>query len=409
MSKPVIFSSGRWFGLFLLVFSVWFCILTQQTISDTLGVESTDQTEELARIRTQLEEKRKSMELLHQKEKNAYEELLNAEERLDLTQRFLRQLEVREKKVEEELMIEEVSLGETNDQLLLYRHQSKLRLREIYKHHRLNSVAVIFNASSLADLLRRFDLVRMILMRDQDNLARIQNVKEISEEKERNLNASRTEQAQLERRKTVEENIYSQQLQEKNQLIKRIRAEKDAYALAVSELERDAAVLEEVITSVQPDNPVGAEGVVERSNRMKPESSGGLFVISKGKLPWPVRGRVVSRFGEQVNPQFQTRIKNNGIEIESVAGGEVVAVSEGKVIYSSSLRGYGNLVILEHDDGYYTLYARLSEIWVSLNQVVDRLQAIGTVGENGLSFQPTLHFEIREGKYPCNPLEWLRP
>jgi len=379
-----------------------------QAFSDSLGVESKDQTEKLTKIRIEMEDKRKSMELLHQKEMNAYEELLDLEERLDLTRRFMKQLRVKEKKLETEQKIKEKSLGETDTQLIQYREQTKLRLTEIYKHHRLNSVTVIFGTSSPVDLLRRFILARMVLKRDRDNLERIQNIKEALEEKERNLKESRAELAQLEKRKTGEEIIYSRDLQEKNRLLKQIRSEKNTYAQVVSELEKNATELENVLAGIQSRNSAGPVGAAERQDKIGSNTGEGFFIIAKGKLPWPIQGRVVSRFGEQINPQFQTKIRNTGIEIESASGEEVVAVSEGRVIYSSGLRGYGNMVILEHDDGYYTLYARLSEIWVSLNQNVDRLQTIGTVGEIGLSFKPTLHFEIREGKQPQNPLEWLR-
>jgi septal ring factor EnvC (AmiA/AmiB activator) len=399
---------GKRLGLFLLAFSIWLYILMDQAFSDSLGVESKDQTEKLTKIRIEMEDKRKSMELLHQKEMNAYEELLDLEERLDLTRRFMKQLRVKEKKLETEQKIKEKSLGETDTQLIQYREQTKLRLTEIYKHHRLNSVTVIFGTSSPVDLLRRFILARMVLKRDRDNLERIQNIKEALEEKERNLKESRAELAQLEKRKTGEEIIYSRDLQEKNRLLKQIRSEKNTYAQVVSELEKNATELENVLAGIQSRNSAGPVGAAERQDKIGSNTGEGFFIIAKGKLPWPIQGRVVSRFGEQINPQFQTKIRNTGIEIESASGEEVVAVSEGRVIYSSGLRGYGNMVILEHDDGYYTLYARLSEIWVSLNQNVDRLQTIGTVGEIGLSFKPTLHFEIREGKQPQNPLEWLR-
>lgn len=83
-------------------------------------------------------------------------------------------------------------------------------------------------------------------------------------------------------------------------------------------------------------------------------------------------------------------------------------MADGRVTYASRLRGYENLVILEHEGGYYTIYARLSETLVTLHQEVTRLQTIGRLGENGLSSGPSLHFEIREGKQPQNPLEWLR-
>jgi septal ring factor EnvC (AmiA/AmiB activator) len=395
--------------LFLLVFSLWFLILRQQVFSDTPGADSTYQAGKLTEIRSQLEEKRKSMELLHQKEKNAYEELLDLEERLDLSQRFLRQLGVREKEVEKELESKEESRGKTDTQSTVHREQFQLRLREMYKHRGSGSLAAVFDAASPTDLLRRLNLARIMARRDKESFTRLLNIKEELEKQEADLRESRAELAQLEERKTRQRNIYSGELKEKERLLKRIRSEQTGYAQAVDELEKNAAWLEKVVAGIQPEDSVDSIVGVKNKDELRSDPGDGFFIISKGKLPWPIRGRVISRFGEQANPQFKMGSTNTGVEIESAPGEEVAAVSEGRVVYSSGLRGYGNLVILEHDDGYYTLYARLSEIRVSLNQKVERLQTIGTVGENGLSFKPTLHFEVRKGKQPQNPLEWLRP
>ncbi len=409
MNKSIGINQPIWLRLFLFVFLTGFCILVNQAFSDTLRVDLENQTDELAKIKNELVEKRESLDQLHHKEKSVLEELLNLEERLDLAQRFRRQLKVKERNLEEELKIKEMSLGETDTRLILCRDRFQHRLREIYKHRNSDFYAIIFDASSPVDLVNRLNFIRLILKQDQALLTETKNAKAELEEKERNLRKTKEEWVELEKRKTEEEVTYQKELKEKEKLLKKIKSEKTVYAQAVGELEKSAMELENILASIQPEYRSAFGAGEQVLGRMKTDQREGLFFISKGRLPWPIQGKVVSRFGEQINPQFRTRLKNSGIEIEGAPGREVAAVSDGRVIYSSRLRGYGNLVILEHEGGYYTLYARLSEILVSPHQEVDRLQKIGVLGENGFSFgPPTLHFEIREGKQPQNPLEWLR-
>lgn len=220
------------------------------------------------------------------------------------------------------------------------------------------------------------------------------------EEKEQNLKKKKGELSELRKRKAQEEMVYHRELAEKDRLFKKIKSEKKLYAQAIEELEKNASTLENIIAQINlPEQKT--PGKIQTKEE-------GLFDISKGKLPWPIQGKVMVHFGEQRDPQFHSKTKNPGIEIEAEPGKEVLAVADGKVVYSSRLRGYGNLVILEHDGGYFTLYARLSEISVSPGEEVERLQRIGMVGESGFFLGPCLHFEIRKGKQPQDPLEWLR-
>ena len=120
------------------------------------------------------------------------------------------------------------------------------------------------------------------------------------------------------------------------------------------------------------------------------------FYKMKGKLSWPVKGFVISRDkytkGINIYPK-QTKVK---------------AVFDGKVVYSNWFKGYGKLVILQHPDNYYTLYAHLSEIYVKKGDFVKKGTPIGKVGKTGIVDRNLLHFEIRKKDKALNPLVWLR-
>jgi murein DD-endopeptidase MepM/ murein hydrolase activator NlpD len=88
------------------------------------------------------------------------------------------------------------------------------------------------------------------------------------------------------------------------------------------------------------------------------------FGMLRGRLPWPAAGRVVSTFGEQVHPRFGTRTFKNGIDIDAGEGTEIMAVYGGYVVYTGWFKGYGNLIILDHGNDYYTLYAHVADILV---------------------------------------------
>ena len=141
-----------------------------------------------------------------------------------------------------------------------------------------------------------------------------------------------------------------------------------------------------------------------------PEPYTGDFAKGQGSLDWPVRGTLVGRFGPEKHPRFNTVIMNNGIDIESTAGTPVRAVAKGRVDFTNEdYSSFGQVVIVNHGDGYYTLYAHLSEILVRQGEEVQSGQTIGKVGDSGTSLKGTvLHFEVRKGSAALDPESWLK-
>jgi septal ring factor EnvC (AmiA/AmiB activator) len=112
-------------------------------------------------------------------------------------------------------------------------------------------------------------------------------------------------------------------------------------------------------------------------------------------------------YGKVEHPKFHTITFNNGIEIEARLGTEVRSVYKGRVAYSGWFRGYGKVVIIDHGNGYYTLFARLSKIVRDVDSIVEKGDVIALVGDTGLVKGPHLYFEVRQKGMPLDPLNWL--
>ncbi|MDO8845500.1 MAG: peptidoglycan DD-metalloendopeptidase family protein [Methylicorpusculum sp.] len=132
-------------------------------------------------------------------------------------------------------------------------------------------------------------------------------------------------------------------------------------------------------------------------------SSDQPFEKLKGNLPWPVEGQIVQKFGSQ---RMDSRW--DGVLIEASEGTELKAVSNGRVVFADWLRGYGLLIIIDHNDGYMTLYAFNQSLYKSVGDQVKAGEVIAAVGKSGGRDQPGLYFGVREQGKPVDPLLWCK-
>lgn len=145
------------------------------------------------------------------------------------------------------------------------------------------------------------------------------------------------------------------------------------------------------------------------SEPVRSASSSSLEDFGKVTFDWPVSGRVSSYFGMRRFLGGSRTRKHQGIDIAAPSKTPVRAARSGHVIYAGNrIPGYGNLVILRHPDSFSTVYAHLSKIKVRKGQFVSRTQLVGLVGKTGRATSYHLHFEVRNGTRPVNPLLYLR-
>ncbi len=176
-----------------------------------------------------------------------------------------------------------------------------------------------------------------------------------------------------------------------------------------------AAALQPVATAPAPSTKMAAVATPAQSARLaqattniedKAAETPAKAAEATGALPtfrWPVRGKVITSYGAKTNGK-----SNDGINVAVPEGTPVKAAEDGVVAYSGNeLKGYGNLVLVRHSNGYVTAYAHASELLVKRGDPIKRGQIIAKSGQSGEVASPQLHFEIRKGSSPVDPLQFL--
>jgi len=171
-----------------------------------------------------------------------------------------------------------------------------------------------------------------------------------------------------------------------NKDIRTRRNEKD-------ELESDRKRLEKLLSEVQE-----AIANIPSPNESQP------FPSLRNKLPWPAQGKVVSRFGDKY---AEGKLRRYGLLIQTGEGADVKAIHYGRVVFANWLRGFGLITIIDHGDGYMTLYGHSSSLFTSPGDWVAAGEAIAQAGRTGGTDTPALYFEVRHNGKPDNPGRWL--
>jgi septal ring factor EnvC (AmiA/AmiB activator) len=174
-------------------------------------------------------------------------------------------------------------------------------------------------------------------------------------------------------------------------LLARIRTQKKLHEQAIAEMEQATLSLAGQITNLEKQ-----EEIIEKS-----------FQHSKGKLPPPVEGRVITRFQEETVNRLGIKSLSKGIAIEAPSGTVVKPVHEGVVMYSGYLRGYGNTIIVNHGYQYYSITSRLERLFAKKGAKVNEKSEIGIMGDTATLMNEGLYFEIRLGSKNLDPLKWL--
>lgn len=210
------------------------------------------------------------------------------------------------------------------------------------------------------------------------------------------LQARQQDQAELSRvLKTIEETL-ARQAREAEEARKRA-------LLAQQEAEKQRQREAQAGRDEAPKTPRPSLGPLVSSSG---ETYGGAFSAARGKLPWPVDGRLLARFGESRGGD--ARAKWDGVMISASLGSQVRAVHGGRVVFADWLRGAGLLVILDHGNGYLSLYGHNQSLLKRAGDIVKAGDAISTVGNSGGQDSAGLYFAIRQQGRPSDPAQWCR-
>ncbi|WP_397450978.1 murein hydrolase activator EnvC family protein [Pseudomonas sp. NA-150] len=233
---------------------------------------------------------------------------------------------------------------------------------------------------------------------NDDVKARDQKLQARQQEQSDLANVLKTIEETLARQAREAEEARQKALIAQQEAEKRAREEQAARALAKNNASKDSNNDND---EAPVKRPVKAPGELVSSAGV---SYGGQFAQARGKLPWPVDGRLLARFGDPRGDD--ARSTWDGVMISAPAGSQVHAVHGGRVVFADWLRGAGLLVILDHGNGYLSLYGHNQSLLKDAGDIVKAGEAISTVGNSGGQETPALYFAIRQQGRPSDPAQW---
>jgi len=272
------------------------------------------------------------------------------------------------------------------------------RLTAFYKLHQMGPLPLMASARSVHEYLYLEKGLSRILDRDETTLTALAKQQAALRETLDELKEKEQEHQVLEQRYRSRMASMEAEKAKREAFLKTIQSRKALQLASIQELERASQRLADTLKALR--RPIRA-----------PERTSGktdAFTAMKGLLEMPVEGKIVGRFGAYPTPGFQTAAQRNGIEIKAETGAPVKAVFGGKVVFSDWFRSYGNLIIIDHGEGYYTVYARARELFKGNGENVELGEVIATVGDIGSLTTPSLYFEVRHHEKPIDPMGWIK-
>ena len=268
------------------------------------------------------------------------------------------------------------------------------RLVSLYKLNKLGEANLLASATSLYDLMQRRSAVKKILQYDNRVISKL------SEKKNHlcwlldQLNLEKNKKEQLNHTYQTTVAKLTKEKKQRQQLLASIKQKKINRLATIKYLKQAAIKLDKTINALRRGSTSDQENIDD-------------FSAYQGLLKMPVNGKVISKYGKYIEPHSGASNFRNGIEIQSRRGAPIRAVFSGKTIYSSWLKGYGNIIIIAHGENYYTVYAHAEELFRAKGEQVEIGEVIATVGDTGSMNGPSLYFEIRHKGNPIDPLEWI--
>lgn len=301
----------------------------------------------------------------------------------------------------------EKSLGQVQNEIDQSSGYAVRRMVALYKLTRLGETNLLASATSFHDLMRRQAAIEKIISYDHQVLA------EMVEKKIRFQGLM----AGLEQQKSAKEALNAehqaamakldQEKKRRKDLLAEVQNKKEARLASIKYLKNASIQLDKTIAALREKPSVPKEKAKGSAKKESVKESVSQFSAYQGLLKMPVDGKVISNFGKYVEPHSGASNFRNGIEIRSKQGAPVRAVFAGETIYSSWLKGYGNVIIIAHGKDFHTVYAHAEELFRAKGEPVEAGEVIATVGDSGSMSGPSLYFEIRHQGRPVDPLEWI--
>ncbi|MEJ5228239.1 peptidoglycan DD-metalloendopeptidase family protein [Thermodesulfovibrio sp.] len=373
--------------IFIFTISLSFCFAAQPK-------------EELKNIKKEIDVHKKKLQETRKVERDILEELKKVSMEIDEINRKIENHRVKIRNIRANILKTEKEIQIHSSELEMRKLQLSSRLISLQRlNHQPDPYLLLLFEKDLSKAFRLMrntqkimNVERQLIEKYREELNRlVYYEKELKglyvslKEEENSLRAAQDEQ--------------QKKRKEKERLLVKVRQDKESYEKRIKELEETARRLTRLLQETEKKE--------HRTGKTESLPDTG-FTKRRGTLLWPVSGSVVAHYGNQRDPVFNVPVFRSGIYIKASPGTSVKASAEGKVVYANYFKGYENLVIISHGDGYYTVYGNLDSMAVKEGSYVKEGQTIGTVSDKSNIDTSALYFELRYRGKPLNPEQWLK-
>lgn len=370
---------------------------------------------DLQGVRKEIQKKQILIKKATKLENKVSGELQQMERSLHEKEGRLLALDAELKNAEEELRRTEAAVERVKLDVERKKREIDRRLVALYKSGETGTLRVLFSSGSLPQMVESTRYMNSVLSHDRKLVeeygTRLADLRELRGKLEKDSARKENAREAINRQKREIE----EEKGKKSTYLSQVRQDKKSYQQSLHQLEENAKRLQSMVERLEAASRKGYSGKSEKTPGGKKLEEKPLLTYSgkglggrRGGLALPVRGEIIGSFGRHKHPEFNSYTVSNGISIAAPQGAEIHSIADGRVIFSDYFKGYGNMVIIDHGDGYFSLYAHASRLMKKEGAVVSRGETIASVGDIDSSKGSMLYFEMRHQGKPVDPAPWFK-
>ena len=291
------------------------------------------------------------------------------------------------------------AVDKNNKEIVTIKDNYKERSINIYKKKNTKMNSSIFTANSLSQAVYRIKYYNILSNINQEMLDKLKTTQFYNEKKKIEIKQLLNNVNGDKKSKENELNSLDKKKKYQEELLIKLQKEKQSIQTEITKQNTQINALEQLRKTILEQKK---QYDIEQLDQLKKIKSN--IKEFKGKLIWPVDGKIVKGFGPQWNSKLNTTLHNPGVDIAANPTASVRSVFDGLVTTITFISGYGTTVIIDHDDGYFTVFTHLDNLLVTKNMLVKEGQKIGFISKES----QVVHFEIWGNNQTLNPKEWLR-
>lgn len=374
----------------------WMLLLLSAFAARAQDQSPVKQEQDLADLRVEIDHARRRSDALASDEEQQLARIHAIEREAALTHKLISQLATKELGIRTQIDTLQFEMDSLHGRIDQRRDRLSTRLRTMYMRPRTSVVATVLSARNMTELGSRLRAMTHLARMERSLIGGVQEAQGDLRHRRGRL-AGQMAEINLTRSEVEDRRIELESLQGKRgEALAEVRAERARFDASLKEMEGAARQMQDLITRLQSERDPDAQATTNFGQRA-------------GSLLRPVAGPILKPFGRSVHPEFGTVVMNKGVNIGAPMGTPIRCIAEGTVEFVDWLPGYGKCIIVDHGDGYYSLYAHASSIFPARGAVVRAGDVLGEVGDTGSLNGTQLYFEIRKGKDSLNPGSWLSP